>query len=340
MSTKPLTAQGNSQSLGLVPGLVLTFVLALVAKQLASLPYLNLLGSMVLAILVGMAWRHFMEVPETAFPGITFASKNMLRYGIILLGLRLNIPQILASGPQVLLLDLGIVFTALTFIPLLAKKAGLPGNYGSLIAIGTGICGASAIAATAPVIKAHEEEVAISVGIISLAGTFMALAYALLYPVLHFSSSQFGLFSGSTLQELGHVIAAAQAGGPDSLDLAILVKLGRVALLVPVVLLLGIYYNLRGNKTTPSCQKLPFPWFILGFLALSMFNTWHILPPVLVSSLIQLGVFLLTMGMVGLGLNVNLDMVRRVGSKGLSVGFLGSLFLTLYGYLVITWLQF
>jgi len=335
MSTKSLTAQGRSQNLGLVPGLGLTFVLALVAKQLSSLPYLNLLGSMVLAILAGIAWRYFMEVPTTALAGITFASKNMLRYGIILLGLRLNIPQILGAGPQALLLDIGTIFTALTFIPLLAKKAGLPGNYGSLLAIGTGICGASAIAATAPVVQAREEEVVISVGIISLMGTLMALVYVLLYPVLPFSPTEFGLFSGSTLHELGHVIAAAQVGGSDSLDLALLVKLGRVALLVPVVLFLGIYYNLRGNKATPTWRKLPIPWFILGFLALSLLNTWHVLPPSWVTFLIQVGVFFLTMGMAGLGLNVNLDMVRQVGIKGLSIGLLGSLLLILYSYLVI-----
>ncbi len=148
---------------------------------------------------------------------------------------------------------------------------------------------------------------------------------------------QYGLFSGSTLHELAHVIAAAQPGGAASVDLALLVKLGRVALLVPVVLLLGVIF-ISENKTeaAENWRQLPVPWFIFGFLAFSAINTAQILPSFLTTTLIQGGVFLLTMAMAGLGLNVSLEMIKKVGTKSLGVGLAGSLILSITGWLVIS----
>ncbi len=337
MTTKSLTATDSSQGLGLVQGMVLTLILALVARELSTLPILNIMGSMVLAILLGFTWRSLMGIPETAAVGVNYASKQILRYGIILMGLRLDIPGILAAGPQAILLDILAILIAITVITFLGKKAGLNKRLATLIAIGTGVCGAAAIAAAAPVIKARDDETAVSVAIIALLGTLFTIIYTLLYPLLNLTQFQYGLFSGSTLHELAHVIAAAQPGGAASVDLALLVKLGRVALLVPVVLLLGVIF-ISENKTeaAENWRQLPVPWFIFGFLAFSAINTAQILPSFLTTTLIQGGVFLLTMAMAGLGLNVSLEMIKKVGTKSLGVGLAGSLILSITGWLVIS----
>ncbi|WP_258359542.1 YeiH family protein [Moorella sulfitireducens] len=337
MSTKSLTATDGNQGLGLIQGLGLTIMLALVARQLATLPILNIMGSMVLAILLGIAWRSFMAVPETAEVGINYASKKILRYGIILMGLRLDIPEIVAAGPQVIILDALAIFLAMVVITFLGQKLGLNKKLATLIAAGTGICGAAAIAAVAPVVRSRDDETAVAVAIIALLGTLFTIIYTLLYPVINLTSYEYGLFSGSSLHELAHVIAAAQAGGSASTDIAILVKLGRVALLVPVALLLGIIFASR-NKTGTGwnwCQ-LQVPWFIFGFLALSGLNTMSFLPVPLTATMIQGGVFLLTMAMAGLGLNVSLEMIKRVGTRGLVIGLVGSVVLSLTLLLVIT----
>lgn len=337
MTTKPLMAAGISQGLGLVQGMVLTLILALVAKELATLPVLGIMGSMVLAIVLGFSWRSLMGIPEAATVGINYTSKKILRYGIILMGLRLDIPKILAAGPQVILLDILAILIAMTVISLLGKKVGLNKRLATLIAVGTGICGAAAIAAAAPVVKARDDETAISVAIIALLGTLFTIIYTLLYPLLNLTQLQYGLFAGSTLHELAHVIAAAQPGGVASVDLALLVKLGRVALLVPVVLLLGVIFSSDNKReATRNWRQLPVPWFILGFLALSAINTANILPPFLTAALLQGGIFLLTMAMAGLGLNVSLDVIRKVGTKSLGVGLAGSLILSITGWLVIS----
>ncbi|QGP90974.1 hypothetical protein MGLY_02960 [Neomoorella glycerini] len=336
MSTKSLAATEGSQGLGLIQGVGLTIMLALVARQLATLPILNIMGSMVLAILLGIAWRSLMAVPATAEVGINYASKKILRYGIILMGLRLDIPKIIAAGPRVIILDALAIFLAMVVITFLGQKVGLNKKLATLIAAGTGICGAAAIAAVAPVVRSRDDETAVAVAIIALLGTLFTIIYTLLYPVINLTPYQYGLFSGSSLHELAHVIAAAQAGGSASTDIAILVKLGRVALLVPVALLLGIIFAPR-NKTGAgwNWRQLQVPWFIFGFLALSGLNTMAILPVSLTATLIQGGVFLLTMAMAGLGLNVSLEMIKRVGTRGLVTGLVGSVVLSLTLFLVI-----
>ncbi|OIQ60956.1 hypothetical protein MOTE_04850 [Moorella thermoacetica] len=336
MSTRNLTMTEGNQALGFIQGVGLTVILTLVARQLAMLPILNIMGSMVLAILLGVAWRSLMDIPATAEVGINFASKKILRYGIILMGLRLDIPKIIAAGPRVILLDILAILVSMVVIIFLGQRMGLNKKLAALIAAGTGICGAAAIAAIAPIVRSRDDETAVAVAIVALLGTLFTILYTLLYPVLNLTSFQYGLLSGSSLHELAHVIAAAQAGGSASADIAILVKLGRVAFLVPVALVLGIIFA-RQNKTGAGWhwRQLQVPWFILGFLALSGINTMAILSTPLIAFLIQVGVFLLTVAMAGLGLNVSLEMIKKVGSRALVTGLLSSAVLSLIIFLVI-----
>lgn len=334
MASKSLTAVRTGYSLGLIQGVGLTVVLAVVARQLALLPFLNIMGAMVLAILLGIMWRNVMEVPDGAQVGISFAAKKILRYGIILMGLRLDIPKIIAAGPLVIAHAALAVILAFVIITFLGRKIGLNKRLTLLIAAGTGICGAAAIAAVAPVIRSREDETAVGVTIIALLGTLFTIIYSIIYPVINLTSVQYGFFAGSSLHELAHVIAAAQVGGTAVTDLAILVKLARVALLIPVVLILSAFLTPGGQKDS-RWRQLQVPWFILGFLALSGVNTLGFLPPGYTNALIKLGLFLLTTAMAGLGLNVEVEMIKRVGARGMFTGLAGSLLLSLTLYLLV-----
>ncbi|MNO14713.1 hypothetical protein D3C76_43620 [compost metagenome] len=337
---------------GFIQGIGITFLLAVAAKYLALLPLLNILGQLVLAILLGIALRGVAGVPQKAMTGIQFSSKRLLRAGIILLGMRLNLADILAAGPKVFAIAvINIVFT-LFLVYGLAKWFGIDRRLGLLTACGTAICGAAAVAAIAPQIKASEHETAVGAATVAILGTIFTLMYSLLYPFLGLSPAGYGIFAGGTLHEVAHVIAAAAPAGKEAADLAVLVKLTRVAMLIPVAILIGSWEGYRKRKQERAEEtaeeqdirkkgkaiewgKLPVPWFILGFLLMSGVNTLGIIPAQLTSDLIVLAYLLLAMAMAGMGLGVDLKTFGRMGKKPFLAGLIGSVLLSALGYVLV-----
>lgn len=315
-------------------GILLTIILAVLSKLLVTYPYLSIMGTMVLAILIGITWRSIFDVPESLSPGIDFTAKKILRYGIILMGIRLNFSKILESGYRVILLDILVIAFAITLIYTLGKLFNVQKNLSLLVGIGTGVCGAAAIAAVAPLIDADENETTISIAIIAILGTIFTILYTFLFPVLHLNPYVYGIFSGSTLHELGHVIAAATKGGSTSLDIAVIVKLGRVALLVPVAFIINVIFRNNIYKNS-GAKKISVPWFIMGFLAFSLINTFNILPKPVVDIIIQVSIFLLTMAMAALGLNVRIASIKSIGLKVLLIGITGSIVISVFGYIFV-----
>ncbi|MNB80484.1 hypothetical protein D3C75_272480 [compost metagenome] len=332
-------------------GLLITAVLAAAAKYLAQLPFLNIMGQLVLAILLGILFRAAAGLPEKAAEGIQFSAKKGLRAGIILLGLRLNLHDIVQAGPKVLALAvMNIVFTLVT-VYLLCRVMKIDRRLGILTACGTAICGAAAVAAVSPQIKATDNETAVSAATVAVLGTIFTLIYITAYPFLGLGESGYGIFAGATLHEVAHVIAASAPVGQQASDLAVIVKLTRVALLAPVALGLGLWENRRQrtknenaqskkgehSKEEINCQpnKLPVPWFIGGFLLMSGVNTLGILPDELTAGLLVLAYLLLAMAMAGLGLGIDLKTFGRLGGKPFVAGLAGSLLLSLLGYFLI-----
>ncbi|GAV22084.1 YeiH family protein [Carboxydothermus pertinax] len=323
----------KNKSFNLVRGLTLTLVLTLLARQLTSLPFFSVMGTMVIAILLGISWRAVLGVPRIANEGIDFAAKRLLKLGVILMGIRLDINMIIASGPRIILIDaLVIVFTIALFW-WLGKRFSLNKRLAALLGVGTAVCGAAAIAAVAPLVHADDNETAISVGIVALLGTLGALVYTLLQPFLPLSPYAYGVLTGSTLHEVAHVVAASMAGGKISSEIAILVKLGRVALLIPVAMVMGYLFNKKQRGSSQQHpRQLPIPWFVFGFFGFSLINTFNLLTPAMEQFILQVSIFLLTMAMAGLGLHVRLQTFRRVGGSSLLVGVIGSLALALFGW--------
>lgn len=228
---------------GFSQGIGITLLIAIVAKYLAELPFLNIMGQLVIAILIGMVWRAAIGVPHEAIAGTNFASKKLLRFGIILLGMRLNLVDIAKAGPKVLVIAAVVITFTIFVVYGLTKVFKVEKKLGILTACGTAICGAAAVVAIAPQVKAKDDETAVGAAIIAILGTIFTLIYTLLYPVLGFSPYGYGVFSGATLHEIAHVIAAAAPGGSTAVDIAVIVKLTRVAMLVPVAILIGLWFG-------------------------------------------------------------------------------------------------
>ncbi len=319
---------------GFIKGLLLTAIIAFLADIIIKVPFFSIMGGMIISILLGMAWKGTINIPHDSTTGITFSSKILLRAGIILMGLRLDFQQIISAGSSIVVIDVIVISFTLGFMLYLGKLLSIDRHLSTLIAVGTAVCGAAAIVAIAPLIGAKKETTAISVAFIAILGTVVTIIYTFLYPVLDFSSYQYGVLVGSTLHELAHVIAAAAPGGDISSDTAILVKLGRVSLLIPVAILFGMFFKKDNSVSTKkkSLKDLPIPWFIFGFLAMCIVNTLGIFPESFIQSLISLSIFLLSMAMAGLGLSVNFKEFKKLNSKVLLIGLIGSLALIIVGF--------
>lgn len=325
----------------MLQGILLTLILALAARVVSGLPFFSIMGQLVTAIMLGMLWRAFAGVNNGLLQGAAFSSKKLLRLGIILLGMRLNLYDIYHAGSSVFLVALANLLFALIVVYGLSTFFKVEKRLGILTACGTAICGAAAVVAIAPVIKANEQETAVGAANVAVLGTVFTILYTLLFPYLGLSALDYGVFAGGTLHEIAHVVAAADPAGRAAADLAILVKLTRVALLVPVAIVIGLLVQRRqtgSERQKLTLATLPIPWFILGFLAVSGINTTGIISEGTASAIVSSAYLLIGMAMAGLGLNVDFKSFKQMGGRALAAGLAGSVFLSLFGYLLVRFL--
>ncbi|MGE7913313.1 YeiH family protein [Lysinibacillus xylanilyticus] len=321
-------------------GILLTLIIALVAKYISTFPFFSILGQLVIAIILGMAWRAAFKVQDSWQAGISFSSKKLLRLGIILLGMRLNLADIYHAGAGVFLIAFIDLVFALVVVYGLTKVFHVEKKLGILTACGTAICGAAAVVAIAPQIKANEKETAVGAAIVALLGTIFTLVYTVLYSVFNLTPTEYGIFAGGTLHEIAHVIAAASAGGNEAVDMAVIVKLTRVALLVPVAIIIGIFYQRMDKGQEKEGFSLSIiPWFILGFLAMSAINSLGIIPANVAQTFVNISYLLIGMSMAGLGLNVEIKTFKQLGVKAFIAGLIGSVCLSIIGYVLVIFMR-
>ncbi|WP_068985735.1 YeiH family protein [Lysinibacillus xylanilyticus] len=321
-------------------GILLTLIIALVAKYISTFPFFSILGQLVIAIILGMAWRATFKVQDSWQVGISFSSKKLLRLGIILLGMRLNLADIYHAGAGVFLIAFIDLVFALVVVYGLTKVFHVEKKLGILTACGTAICGAAAVVAIAPQIKANEKETAVGAAIVALLGTIFTLVYTVLYSVFNLTPTEYGIFAGGTLHEIAHVIAAASAGGNEAVDMAVIVKLTRVALLVPVAIIIGIFYQrMEKGQEKEGFSWSIIPWFILGFLAMSAINSLGIIPANVAQTFVNISYLLIGMSMAGLGLNVEIKTFKQLGVKAFIAGLIGSVCLSIIGYVLVIFMR-
>ena len=282
---------------------------------------------MLIAVVLGALWRNLIPVPAILEPGIAMAAKRVLRWGVVLLGLQLSLPAILALGPGVLLICLCAV--AVTFFATLAlgKVLGVDPELRLLIASGFSICGAAAVAGVQGAVKAPQEKVAAAVALVVLFGTLMIPAMPLLIGALGLSDGDAGTLIGGATHEVAQVVAAAGiAGGGAILAVAVPVKLARVVLMAPVVA--GVSLVMRRKNGAPVAgQKRPpiLPLFVVGFVAMVLVATTGLVPAPVLEATKVLQQLLLATAMFALGLGVNVKSLIKLGIRPVVLGLLSTL---------------
>lgn len=335
---EPYTKHQMGRHTSNLMGVGLTFLIALGGMVAARLPGLTYIGPLGCSILLAILYRQFFGYPAALKTGIQFSAKKLLRIAIVLFGLKLDMAILLHDGLSLLLRGAFTILLAIALTLLLAKwfKAGT--TVSLLVAIGTGVCGAAAIAAVSPIVDAEEDETAISVGMIALVGTVFSIAYTLLLPFLPLTPEQYGSWSGLSLHELAHVALAAAPAGEDALALALLAKLGRVFLLIP--LCFGLMVIVKRRNRSSQGGMVAFPWFLLGFVAMSLIGS-YVLGDVIpvgagfAGAMSTLTSFLLAAAMAGLGLNVSIAEIRKKALRPLAAMTVASLLLSVVVYVLV-----
>lgn len=296
---------------GFIKGILFTIIIASISFFLSKLPFLNYLGALAISIILAVVIRNTLPYPQKWISGLNFSSKKILRFAIILYGIRLNIVVVLNEGLPLIARSAGVIIGVILLTIVVGKILGVEDRLMMLLAFGTGICGAAAIAAVSPIIKAKEEDTAMAVGMIALMGTIFSLFYPTVGHLLHLTPEAYGYWSGYSLHEIAHAALAGAAFGDASLTPALLAKLSRVLLLFPVTLLLVGFIKMRNGG---DGQKASFPYFLLGFLAVSAIGTWGMekgwLSQDIQNIVAQTGTFFLAVAMAALGMSVDLKELK------------------------------
>ncbi|CAJ1195797.1 hypothetical protein CPR19088_GLDEOEPO_02425 [Companilactobacillus paralimentarius] len=315
----------------------MTLFCSIVGSMLGGLPYLTIIGALVISLILGMMFQLYRPAITSAEVGIGFISNKFLRLGIILLGFKLNLIDLAHAGVKTILLAMVIVSGVIFLTYNIARKLGVSKQLAILTASGTGICGAAAVMGISPQIKvSKEEETAkhndevLAVAIVAILGTVFTLIEIAIKPLLHMSPTQFGVMAGGSLHEIAHAIATGGAGGPVSLSAAIITKLSRVLLLAPAALVIGIWYQHQDQSTSGEKGKLPIPWFMAGFLLASIIGTFVPMPSSVLTWLVKLAYIVLGMAMAALGMSVNFKVFLSSGKKAVIAALTSSVILLVF----------
>ena len=304
-------------------GLLLCLVIAVPAWFLGQL--VPVVGGPVFAILAGMVITLFYKQKDGVQPGITFTSKKILQYAVVLLGFGMNLSDILEKGQQSLPIILSTITISLLIAFCLYKVLKMSPKISTLIGVGSSICGGSAIAATAPVIGADDEDIAQSIAVIFLFNVVAALIFPTLGGLLGLSNDGFGLFAGTAINDTSSVTAAATAWDgihqSNTLDTATIVKLTRTLAIIPITLVLALYRTKKEKQGASISIKKIFPFFILFFILASAITTIFNLPASITSPLKELSKFFIIMAMAAIGLNTNIVKLVKTGGKPILMGF-------------------
>ena len=305
-------------------GILLCLVIAVPAWYLGKL--FPVVGGPVLAILIGLLVAIIPRKPSLQ-SGIQFTSKKVLQYAIILLGFDMNLFHILEVGRQSLAIIIVTISTALIVAYLISRLLKIPSKTAILIGVGSSICGGSAIAATAPVIDADDEDVAKSISTIFLFNVLAAFLFPAAGMALGMSDQGFGMWTGTAVNDTSSVVAAATtwssaAGNDTALTLATIVKLTRTLAIIPITFVLALYRSLKEKQYAKGNFKLAkiFPWFILFFLMAAVVSTITNMPAAVSKPIVSFGKFLITMAMAAIGLNTNLVSLIKNGGKPILLG--------------------
>ncbi len=322
------------QIIRLLPGLGLTALISGVAIVMGRVIGLETLNPLLIAVILGMGWRQWLPIPPAFRPGIKFAMKRVLRLAVILLGLRLSLAEVMAVGPWGLGLVTASTISTFYLTCWLGRWLGINPRLVRLIAAGTSICGASAVVATNPVIDGSEEDMTYAIATITGFGTLAMLTYPLVGALLQLSPQAFGIWCGASVHEVSQVIATAFQRGNVSGEFAVITKLSRVLLLVPIIISLG-WQTRRSRSPGSVTQPLPLPWFVLFFCLLVIANSLGLVAAPIKTVILSSNEGLLCMSLVAMGLEANISNLTKLGLKPIYLAGLSWLFLAVISLFMI-----
>lgn len=312
-------------------GVLFCLIIAIPATLLGK--QVEVVGGPVFAILFGM-------VLALVFPknrrdqlaaGVTYTSKKVLQYAVILLGFGMNLSQILSKGAQSLPIIVATISTSLVIAFVLCRVMNVPGKIATLVGVGSSICGGSAIAATAPVIDADDREIAQAISVIFLVNVIAALVFPTLGGMLGLTNEGFGLFAGTAINDTSSVTAAASAWdsmhpGANVLESATVVKLTRTLAIIPITLALACWQMRLARKAGGDAKntfsfKRAFPMFVLFFVLASVVTTVFQLPVSITAPIKELSKFFIVMAMAAIGFNTDIVELVKKGGKPIALGF-------------------
>ncbi len=319
----------------LLPGLILVAAIGAASTALNNL--YPPVSAVLVALILGFMLKQILKSRQDFQPGAQYAVKSLLKLAIIFLGVRLSFQEFANLGVRTPAIITICIILALMLIYFMAKKAKIPPKLGALIAVGTAICGNSAVVAAASVVDADDEEVAFAVGTITLFGVIAMIVYPLIGTVLSLSDLIFGTWSGIAINDTAQVVTAGFIYSETAGEIATLVKLTRNMFIAPVVFLFSIIYSIGQTRAGINYRKI-FPWFVLGFIAMALLRTLDILPILLIEIIKEASSYLILMAIAGIGLSFNFNSIKNLGFKSLYIGLFGSTVMGLLSFLLINWL--
>lgn len=312
-----------------LPGIALAAIVAASAFLLKAtgLPMIGSLSALMLAILLGMLIRNLVGRPEAARAGLSAALRAPLRLGIVLLGLQVTLSEIFAIGWAGLAILTFAVGATFLFTLWLGGRLGVPRGLTTLIAAGTGVCGASAIVAANTVVRDSDESVAYALATVTLFGTVAMFSYPLLATMLPLGELAYGLWSGASVHEVAQVVAAGFARGDVSGEFATVSKLARVLMLAPLVLLMGVWAHQLSTRVDAVSGRAPMPWFVFGFLAMVIVAGTGWITPDLRAGAGLVTQTLLAFALAAVGLETDLRKLVAQGWRPLALGAAATVFI-------------
>lgn len=334
---------------GTINGVIFVAIFAAAATMISEFAFVKSLGisPLVIGIVIGIFYANTLHnnTPKEWSGGITFSAKKILRFAIVFYGFRITFQQIAEVGVEGFLVSLIMLST--TFI--LGTWAGqrlfkMDRDTSMLSASGASVCGAAAVLATEPVLKAEEHKAAIAVSMVVLFGTIAMFLYPALYNmgVFDMSAKEFGIYVGGTIHEVAQVVAvpaSVPGASAEMANAAVIVKMTRVIMIAPMLILLGIYLSLSAKKSGGEAGgvKLVIPWFAVYFIGMAGFNSLGIVPQNIVALINQIDTFLLTMAMTALGIGTVFAKFKGLGLAPIYTAGTMFLWLVIGGYFITKW---
>ncbi|MBF0715876.1 YeiH family protein [Gemelliphila palaticanis] len=314
---------------------LVTLIISIISKFIAQIGFLKILGHLVVALIIGMVFQIvFKQYLPNMKSELGFISNKFLRLGIILLGSKLAIDKLISEGKKTLFLAFFIVAFMITLTYLICRFFKVERDLAILSSCGCGICGAAAVMGVSSQINSKADDSVLAVAVVAILGTLFTFIEVTIKPYIGLTDYQYGIFAGSSLHEIAHAVAAGGAGGSLALDTAILAKLSRVLMLVLVI----IFLSFMPNKAKGQTKKAPLPYFIIGFILMSMLGSYTPFFKNISASISDLAYIFLGMAMFSLGTSVNFEVLKKRGGAVLTACLISSTILMIVCYFVAKYL--